>query len=45
MLVYGNAATGQWAATPALANPNAIVRSVMTLVDLAKQQRTSKRES
>ena len=32
MLVYGNDATGQWAATPALAQPRAIVRSVMPLL-------------
>jgi protein SCO1/2 len=31
LLVYGNDATGQWAATPAMARPDAIVRSVMRL--------------
>jgi protein SCO1/2 len=33
MLVYGNDATGQWAATPAMALPKAIVRSVMRLAN------------
>jgi protein SCO1/2 len=33
ILVYGNDATGQWAATPAMAPPSAIVRSVMGLLD------------
>ena len=33
MLVYGNEATGQWAATPAMAEPRAIARSVMRLLD------------
>ncbi|OLE79211.1 MAG: hypothetical protein AUF76_17425 [Acidobacteria bacterium 13_1_20CM_2_65_9] len=33
ILVYGNEATGHWAATPAMARPAAIVRSVMALVD------------
>jgi len=33
VLVYGNEATGQWAATPALSQPKAIVRSVMKLVN------------
>jgi hypothetical protein len=33
MLIYGDDATGQWAATPALARPKAIVRSVMPLTD------------
>jgi len=32
MLVYGNEATQQWAATPSMANPEQIVRSVMRLV-------------
>jgi protein SCO1 len=32
MLVYGNEESGQWAATPAMAQPNAIARSVMRLV-------------
>jgi len=32
IVVYGNDATGQWAATPAMAQPKAIVRSVMRLV-------------
>ena len=32
ILVYGNEATGQWAATPAMADPNTIVRSVLRLV-------------
>src|SRR5437763_6437786 len=32
MLVYGNDATRQWAATPAFAQPRAIVRSVMLLM-------------
>lgn len=32
MLVYGNEATKQWAATPAMADPDAIVRSVLRLV-------------
>jgi protein SCO1/2 len=31
LLVLGNEATGQWAATPAQARPNTIVRSVMRL--------------
>ena len=31
LLVFGNEATGQWAATPAQARPNTIVRSVMRL--------------
>lgn len=33
ILVYGNEATGQWAATPAMARPAAIVKSVMKLLD------------
>jgi protein SCO1/2 len=33
ILVYGNEATGQWAATPVMAQPRAIVRSVLRLVD------------
>jgi len=33
ILVYGNEATGRWAATPALAPPKAIVKSVMGLMD------------
>jgi protein SCO1/2 len=33
ILVYGNEATGQWAATPTMAEPKAIVRSVMRLLD------------
>ena len=32
MLVYGNEATQQWAATPSMADPDAIVRSVTRLV-------------
>jgi protein SCO1/2 len=36
VLIYGNEATGQWAATPALADPTTIVRSVMRLVRSAK---------
>ena len=32
IVIYGNEATGQWAATPAMAPPTAIVRSVMRLV-------------
>jgi len=32
VLVYGNEATGQWAATPAMADPKTIVRSVLRLV-------------
>lgn len=36
LLVYGNESTGQWAATPAMAQPKAIVRSVMRLVDWQK---------
>jgi protein SCO1/2 len=32
VLIYGNEATGQWAATPAQARPTTIVRSVMRLV-------------
>lgn len=32
VLIYGNEATGQWAATPALADPATIARSVMRLV-------------
>jgi len=32
MLIYGNDATDQWAATPALGQPRAIVRSVMPLI-------------
>jgi len=32
VLIYGNEATGQWAATPALADPNTIARSVLRLV-------------
>jgi protein SCO1/2 len=32
ILIYGNEATGQWAATPAMAQPKAIVRSVMRFV-------------
>ena len=32
MLVYGNEATQQWAATPTMADPDAIVRSVTRLV-------------
>lgn len=33
VLVYGNESTGQWAATPAMAQPKAIVRNVMRLVN------------
>ena len=36
VLVYGNEGSGQWAATPALANPRIIVRSVMRVVDRPK---------
>jgi protein SCO1 len=32
VLVYGNEETGQWAATPAMADPKEIVRSVLRLV-------------
>ena len=32
VVVYGNDATGQWAATPAMTDPKAIVRSVLRLV-------------
>jgi len=32
LLVYGNDATGQWAATPAMADPAVIARSVLRLV-------------
>ena len=32
MLVYGNEATQQWAATPTMADPEAIVRSVTRLI-------------
>jgi len=32
MLVYGNDTTGQWAATPVMAQPKTIVRSVMRLL-------------
>jgi protein SCO1 len=32
VLAYGNDATGQWAATPAMADPNTIVRSVLRLI-------------
>jgi protein SCO1/2 len=32
MLAYGNERTGQWAATPAMADPNTIVRSVLRLI-------------
>jgi len=32
MLVYGNEATQQWAATPVMADPDAIVRSVTRLI-------------
>ena len=32
IVIYGNETTGQWAATPAMAQPKAIVRSVMRLV-------------
>jgi protein SCO1 len=32
VVIYGNEATGQWAATPAMAPATAIVRSVMRLV-------------
>jgi protein SCO1 len=32
VLIYGNDTTGQWAATPALADPATIARSVMRLV-------------
>ena len=32
MLVYGNETTAQWAATPAMAQPNAIARSVARLI-------------
>jgi protein SCO1 len=32
MLVYGNEATQQWAATPSMANPDQIVRSVTRLI-------------
>jgi hypothetical protein len=31
ILFYGKEATGQWAATPAMAQPKAIVRSVLRL--------------
>ncbi len=33
ILVFGNETTGQWAATPAQAPPNTIVRSVMRLAN------------
>ena len=33
ILVYGKEATGQWAATPAMAQPKAIVRSVLRLLN------------
>jgi protein SCO1/2 len=36
VLIYGNEATGQWAATPSLANPTTIARSVMRLVGSTK---------
>ena len=32
MLVYGNEATQQWAATPTMADPETIVRSVTRLI-------------
>ena len=32
VLAYGNEATDQWAATPAMADPNTIVRSVLRLI-------------
>ena len=32
MLVYGNDTTGQWAATPVMAQPKTIARSVMRLL-------------
>jgi|SRR5438094_4325534 len=35
VLIYGNETTGQWAATPALADPNTIARSVMRLVGVS----------
>jgi len=38
MLVFGNDATGQWAATPALAQPRAIVRSLMPLFQRTTNQ-------
>jgi protein SCO1/2 len=42
VLVYGNAATGQWATAPALLDPRLIVRSVMRLVDLATHIRRAR---
>jgi protein SCO1 len=36
LVIYGNADTGQWAATPALGNPASIVRSVTRLLELAQ---------
>ena len=35
LLAYGNAATGQWAATPIMGNPQTIARSVLRLVKLS----------
>jgi protein SCO1 len=41
VLIYGNEATGQWAAMPALADPATIVRSVTRLVRAGNAMRTS----
>lgn len=38
LVVYGNAATGQWAATPVLANPQSLLRNVNRLMNLAKRR-------
>jgi protein SCO1/2 len=35
LLAYGRVATGQWAATPVMANPQTIARNVMRLVKLS----------
>jgi protein SCO1/2 len=37
LVVYGNAATGQWAATPVLASPRSLVRNITMLMQLASQ--------
>ena len=36
LALYGNADTGQWAATPALGNPMSIARNVARLIELKK---------
>jgi protein SCO1 len=41
LVVYGNAATGQWAATPVLLSPRSLMRGLSMLLDLSKQRTAS----